>query len=357
MKLFTLGPVEMYNRTRDTASRQVPYFRVPEFSEVVLETQKMLCEVLCAPKESETIFLTNSGTGAMEATVINCFTQRDKLLIINGGLFGRVFMKICDIHSIPYESIDLSIDEALTQQHLQKYNGAGITGLLVNLHETSTGQLYDINMLAEFCKRNQAYFIVDAISSFLADPFDMQRYGVDAVMISSQKGAALEPGLSAVVLSRRIFEERVMKNDPRSYYFDFKDYAKNMERGQTPFTPAIGIIFQLNDMLKYVLEIGLDNKIAHTAALGKDFRERAKMIGLSIPAYPLSNAMTPLVFQDIDAFYIHEALKNEYDIFLNPSGLSRETIVRVGHLGNLSIKDNRVLIAALKELLEAGRKK
>lgn len=140
MKLFTIGPVEMYPETLEMSGKQLPYFRTSEFSEIMLENEVLLKESIHAPKESKVIFLTASGTAAMEAAVINCFTSDDRLLVIQGGSFGRRFSEICRIHKIPFDELILSFGEVLTKEKLEPYNKKGYSGLLVNLHETSTGQ-------------------------------------------------------------------------------------------------------------------------------------------------------------------------------------------------------------------------
>ena len=118
-------------------------------------------------------------------------TKKDRLLIISGGTFGERFEKICEIHHIPFDALRLGQDEALTASRLDAYDAKDYTGLLVNLHETYTGQLYDIGMIHDFCSRNDLYLIVDAISTFLCDEYHMRRYGIDATIVSSQKGLCL----------------------------------------------------------------------------------------------------------------------------------------------------------------------
>lgn len=132
----------------------------------MLDSERVLKRLLDADDDCKVAFLTASGTGAMEAAVSCLLTPSDKALVINGGGFGRRFTEICDVHDIPYDQIALSTGETFTKEHLEEFNGMGYTALLVNLDETSTGQLYDIALLSEFCKANGMYLIVDAISAF-----------------------------------------------------------------------------------------------------------------------------------------------------------------------------------------------
>ena len=119
VKLFTVGPAQMYQHTLEVRNHVVPYFRTPEFSELMLDNKKLMIQMMDADKDSEVIFLTASGSGAMEATVINCFDENDKLLVISGGTFGERFEKICSLHQIPYVALKLGHDEQLTESHLQ----------------------------------------------------------------------------------------------------------------------------------------------------------------------------------------------------------------------------------------------
>lgn len=351
MKLFTIGPTEMYQNTLEVKAQMVPYFRTKEFSNLMLETDSLLKKSVGTTEASESIYLTASGSGAMEATVMNCFDQNDKLLVISGGTFGERFEDICRIHSFNYEVLKIEFGQTLTQEMLIPFEDKGFTGLLVNLHETSTGQLYDIEMLSEFCQRNQLFLVVDAITVFLCDPYNMDRYHIDATIISSQKGLCLSPGLSMVILSKRMVE-KVYQSKVSSLYFDFRDYIKNMERGQTPFTPCVGILYELNDMLKKIDQESIERHLNRVRALCKNFRESIRNLPISIPDYPLSNGMTPIIFEKPIAKELFESLKNQYGIYVNPTGGKlKERLVRIAHIGNLTIEDNQMLIEHLKVFL------
>ena len=135
--LFTIGPVEMFPETLEIGSKQVPYFRNDEFSQVVHSVSAGLNRLLFN-ENGEVILLACSGTGAMEATVINCFTKDDNLIVIDGGSFGHRFVQICDIYDIPHTVIKLDDDEVLTREMIDEVIEDGkFTGLIVNLDETS----------------------------------------------------------------------------------------------------------------------------------------------------------------------------------------------------------------------------
>lgn len=349
---FTVGPVMCSDEVRAIGGEQVPYFRTPEFSAVMLESEKLILKFSKAPSGSKAVFMTNSSTGSMEAVVMNCFTGADKVLVIDGGSFGHRFVELCEIHEIPHEVIKLNHGQRLAKERLYEYDGKAFTGLLVNIDETSTGVLYDSEMIGEFCKKNGIFYVCDCVSAFLADPFDMAHCGADVMITGSQKVLACPPGVSIIVLAPRAVE-RVKNAKVKSMYFDLADVLKNMERGQTPFTPAVGILRQINARLKEIERAGgADAEIARVAAQAEDFRNKIKDLPFEFVSESPANGVTPLHPINADAYRIFEILKDEYGIWICPNGGDmKNTVFRVGHIGNLTHKDNTVLINALKDML------
>lgn len=358
MKLFTVGPVEMNEETKRIGGCQVPYFRNEEFSEVVLHSTQLIKNLVNASNNSQVLMLTASGTGAMEAMVINTLSEADTVLVVKGGTFGARFSQLCELHSIPHIDVEIPAGEKLTRDILDKYSAnKEITALLVNIHETSTGQLYDKSLLSSFCREKGCLFIVDAISSFLADEVDMKKYGIDGLIVSSQKALALEPGLSMVVLEQSLLD-RVNKINPKTMYFDFSDYITNANRGQTPFTPAVQIIYELEQRLESIEAEGIDNIILDTARKAEFFRKGIKELGLSYPTFPLSNAETPVIFDSKvrSAKSVYNELLLRYGYVVNPSGGDlADKQFRVAHIGNLRMEDIQELLLAIKSIIEEDK--
>jgi len=352
---FTVGPVQSDLEVLEIGSQQVPYFRTPEFSEVMLENEALMLKFSKAPKNSRAVFLTGSGTAAMEAAVMNVLTPDDKVLLINGGSFGQRFHELCQIHRIPFEEILLDTGRTLTQAHLQPYDNQGFTVFLVNIHETSTGVHYDGQMIADFCRRNGLLLVVDAISSFLADEFSMKDWNVDVMITGSQKALACPPGVSVLVLSERAVGH-IQNNQVCSMYFDLKSALSNGLRGQTPFTPAVGILIQINTRLKALESSGgVETETSRIAKLAENFRSRIAHLPLDICSESLSNAVTPLMTRNCSAHELFMILKDEYGIWVCPNGgAMKDKIFRVGHIGALTMEDNDVLIRALEDLVRRG---
>ena len=342
MKLFTVGPVQMYPEVADVRNQGIPYFRTQEYSDLVTGCLQNLAKLLGTKYNNNILYLTASGTAAMEAVIDNCLTQDDKALVIDGGSFGHRFCELLDWHKIPHDAVHLNWDEALTSRYLEVYENKGYTVLLVNLHETSTGQLYDIQMLSDFCQRNHMLLIVDAISTFLADNYDMDKYHIDATIFSSQKGLCLSPGLSFVAMSQRMLDKIQSHPVPSSYYFNFKSYLENIKRGQTPFTPAVCVMYELREMLNLIKKSGGKDKwLENIQKKCSYFRQKATELGLTVlDKYPLSNMLTPVYFDKLDAYDIFLKLQEKYRIFVNPCGGElAHKLFRVSHIGNTTLAD------------------
>jgi len=358
---FTVGPVQSSEAVRAIGAELVPYFRTAEFSEVMLENERLMLKFAKAPEGARAVFMTASGTGSMEAVVANVLTPRDKVLAINGGSFGHRFVELCQIHQIPYTEVIPPPGDTVAENQLEAAlqldapTPTKFTALLVNVHETSTGVRYDIEAISRFCKRHGLLLIVDAISSFLADDFNMAALGADVMITGSQKALACPPGVSIIVLSPRALK-RVEANDPHCLYLDLKGALKNQERGQTPFTCAVGTLLQIHARLKEIESNGgVESETRKIAALAADFRAKIKGLPFEICSKRMSNAVTPLHPTTANAYDIFLVLKDKYGIWICPNGGDlKDRIFRVGHIGALTVADNDALIAALTDLKKKG---
>ena len=363
---FTVGPVQSSESVREIGAQNVPYFRTAEFSEVMLENERLMLKFAGAPEGSRAVFITGSGTASMEAAVMNLLTPEDRALVVNGGSFGARFCKICEIHDVPHDEIRLEVGHKLREEDLAAKDakiakgtcsdskGKVYTAFIVNMHETSTGVLYDMKLIGDYCRRHGLLLIVDCISSFLCDEFNMAEIGADVMITGSQKALACPPGVSVIVLSPRALE-RVAKNDPKCMYFDLKDALANQTRGQTPFTPAVGTLLQINARLKEIESAGGVTAEVHKAkAMAEYFRSRIADLPLEIVSESLSNAVTPLhPTNGMSAYDIFLKLKDEHGIWICPNGGElKDQVFRVGHMGCLTTADYDKLVAALKEVLK-----
>lgn len=356
---FTVGPVQMEEETRKIGSGQIPYFRTQEFSALMKENEALLCKFFDAPENSRVVFMTGSGTASMEGGVMNFFTPKDNVLVVNGGSFGQRFVELCRIHDIRFTEIKLAFGSPLTKEILARYENCDYTGMILQLCETSSGVLYDMNMVGDFCKRNGMFLFVDAVSGFMADKISMKEMHINAAITGSQKALALPPCMSFTVLDEEA-QKRCAVNEVNSMYFNYADYLKNGERGQTPFTPAVGTLLQLNEKLKRIEKFGgieKQNEIIRKRA--EHFRTRIRPFPFEIAVNEknASNCVTALRLKNpaANARSIFEILKDEYGIWICPNGGDlAEKVFRVGHIGSISNEDADELIAAFEDLKRRG---
>ena len=352
---FTIGPVMSSEEVLKIGGEQTPYFRNDEFSQVMLENERLMKEFVYADDESRVVFITGSGTAAMEATIMNVFKEDDKVLIVNGGGFGQRFVDLCQLHDVSYDEVKLDFGCDITKETLNSYSDKGYTGFLVNICETSSGIYYNLDLISEFCNQNNIFLVVDAISSFLANPLNMIKHKIDVVITGSQKALACPPGISVIVLSKNALK-RVNNNKCKSMYFDLQDALKNGERGQTPFTPAVSILLQINARLKEIKKSGgVEVEIKRIGILANDFRDKIKDLPFEIKTESLSNSVTAVFCNSGSAKEIVDKLKFDYGIWVNPNGGElADKMFRVGHIGHLTIEDNDKLIEAFYDLKDMG---
>lgn len=354
---FTVGPVQSSDTVLAIGAQQVPYFRTAEFSEVMLENERLVKKFAHTTDDSRAVFMTCSGSGGMEAAIMNTLTKEDKALVVNGGSFGQRFVELLELHKIPFTEIKLEHGKALKAEHLAPFEGKEYTAFLLQKHETSTGVHYDISLVSDFCKRNGCFLIVDTISTFLTDPFDMAALDVGVMITGSQKALACPPGIAVMALSPSALK-RVNGIKCCCQYLDLKLALKNQERGQTPWTPAVGVLLQINARLKEIETAGgADAEIKRVACLATYFRNKLveHQLPFEIVSESLSNAVTPLHPTTQSAYKIFLKLKDEYGIWVCPNGGDmKDTIFRVGHLGYLNNTDYDMLITAFEDLKKRG---
>lgn len=352
---FTVGPVMSAAEVLEIASYSTPYFRTPEFSAIMLENERFLLEFLSAPNGSKCVFLTTSGTGAMESCVMNILNERDNVIIINGGGFGQRFVDLCNLHKRKYTEVKVDFGCQVRKGQLEVLCDKGYTALLVNMHETSSGVLYDMEMISEFCERNKILLIIDAISAFIADELDMSDLGAAVVITSSQKAMAVQPGISIIAMAPEALS-RVEENKENCMYLSLKEALKNGERGQSPFTPAVTTLLQINKRLRMISEQGgILTERKKIVEIADEFRKKIKELPLQIVSESMSNAVTALHPLNVSAQEVVRILKDEYKIWVCPNGGKQCTeIFRVGHIGYITKEDNQRLIDSFVDMKNRG---
>lgn len=349
---FTVGPVMSHPDVIEVANHSTPYFRTTEFSDVMLQNEKLMLQFLNAPERSRCVFLTTSGTGAMESCVMNILNDQDKVIVIDGGSFGHRFVELCVLHRINHTVVHCDFGKQVKKDQLEPLKDH--TALLVNMDETSSGTLYDMDFISDFCKKNNLLLIVDAISAFLSDDVDMSKLNATAVITGSQKALAVQPGVSVIALSTGALE-RIESNHEKCMYLSLKSALKNMERGQTPFTPAVTTLLQINTRLNEISRRGIQEEYNNICSIAADFRNGIKDLPLDLVSESPANAVTALRTKNRSAGEIIRILKDEYQIWVCPNGGKiGESVFRVGHIGYIRKEDNKLLLKAFHEIHDRG---
>ena len=305
------------------------YMRTDAFSQINKESEQILLDLIHCTG-GRTIIYTGSGTGAMSAVVENYVTTKQKAIVIDGGSFGHRWFQLCGYYGVPVIDFTVPFATDIDYDQLEKTVAAERPDVfLCQHHETSTGQLYDLDRISALCRKYGMSLVVDVISSFLAEPLSMDRYDIDICITSTQKGLNIPPGLSILFFSKKL--DGYTWNH-KGYYWDFDDNFSNLNRGQTPFSPATILFLQLNARLRQLkAEGGEDKNIAEIRHRALKFREYCRKYGWDIPAEVPSYAITGFQTRDTAERKIFKGLMEKYDTYIMPGG--KPGFYRVSHMG------------------------
>ena len=333
-RLFTPGPTPIPTRSLLAMAHPIDHHRLDESAEAIREVSENL--KLVFQTENDVMILTSSGTGGLEASLVNLLSPGDKAIVIRGGKFGERWGEIChsyDIRIIPIElewgkAVDPSDVERLLKEH------ADVKAVFATLCETSTGVLHDIKSLAEITSRTDAVLVVDAVSALGADELRMDEWGVNVVVSSSQKGLMTPPGLAFVSFDDKAWHMAEGSELPK-YYFDLKKAREKGLDGSTPFTPAISLIIGLRESLRMIVEEGVQNVIARHAKLAGATREAVIALGLELFAERPANTVTSIKVPDgVDGVKFVKMMRERYGItYAGGQERLKGKIIRIAHLG------------------------
>ena len=331
------------------------YMRTDEFSAINKESEEMLLDLIHC-KGGRTIIYTGSGTGAMSAVVENYVSRLGSAFVIDGGSFGHRWWDMCQYYGV--EAVDYKVEFGRDIDYddlAQRVQREQPKVFLCQHHETSSGQLFDLERISEICHRFGVSLVVDVISSFLAEPLDMDNLGIDICITSTQKGLNIPPGLSIIFLSKGIAD---FEWGHSGYYWDFEDNLRNLERGQTPFSPATILYLQLHErLLQLKAEGGEKKNIEDVRHRAQVFRTLCNKYGWQVLAENPSWAITGFQVQGFNGSGVKEpenrrvfkGLIEKYDTYIMPGG--RDGFYRVSHMGLQTDEDLRLLAERIAECL------
>lgn len=349
-KVMTLGPVEIEDEILSFGAKRMVYNRTEEFSKWIKGINKNLKYIF--QTKNDVMILASSGTGAMETAIVNTLSEKDEVLIANNGTFGERLVKICSIYNLKVKEIKGEFGKQINPNKIKENLTKDTKAVLITANETSSCTLSDIEAIGKTVQNTNAILIVDAVSCLGCDEFKTDEWHCDVVFASANKGIGIPPGMAFITFSDKAWK-MVEKSTLPKFYFDIKEYKKDIIRGQTPFTPPISLLFQLDRRLKKIKEKTIESIIDKNKKLSKQLREGISKLGLSLTSDNLSNGATGVVFPEgIDAKEIVDMMLAEHNIAVMPTPPPREhKMLRVGILGNINESDVGEFIKALERCL------
>ncbi|NLK63274.1 MAG: alanine--glyoxylate aminotransferase family protein [Fusobacteria bacterium] len=361
--LMTPGPTPVPEESRLVMAKEIIHHRTKEFSEIIKEVSDGLKYVF--KTKNPVLTLTSSGTGAMEAAVVNLFSKGDKVIAVSVGNFGKRFAQLGKTFGLNIIDIEYEWGQSAKVADLMDIldKNSDVKGVLITHHETSTGVLNDIESFGKAIKdkNKDILFVVDAISGLSANEFENDKWLIDCAVSGSQKGFMAPPGLAFVSLSDMAIEA-CKKSDIPKFYFSFEKALKEYEDNQTPFTPAITTIMSVYESCKLIKKEGIDKTIERHKTMKEAVCEGVKALNLDFfikNENDRGNTVTTVVVPEgVDGGKIAKIMASKYGITIaGGQGNYKGKIFRIGHLGDLDPLDVVTTFSALELVLsELGYK-
>lgn len=350
--LMTPGPTSVPEEARLIMAKEMIHHRTKEFSSVMKELSENLKYLF--KTENPVITLSSSGTGAMEAAVVNLFSKEEKVLIVNTGNFGKRFVDLAKTYGLNPIELTYKWGESAKLEDIKEKleSNSDIKGIFITHHETSTGVVNDIKGLGEYLKGKNILFVVDSISGLTANEFKTDEWGVDCAVSGSQKGFMAPPGIAFAALSKKAIEA-LKKSDIPKFYFSFEKALKSYDEGQTPFTPALTTILSANEACKMLKKEGIDNIINRHRIMKEATCEGVKALNLEFfikDENARGNTVTTIVSpKEIESGKIKKLMAEKYGITIAAGqGEYKGKIFRIGHLGAVDALDIVTTFSALE---------
>jgi aspartate aminotransferase-like enzyme len=334
--------------------------RSGDFSKVIAELTENLKWL--HQTNNDVLMLTASGTGAMEAGIINFLSPGDKVLVGNNGKFGERWGLVSKAFGLDVTEITAewgkTLDSEAFRKALEADTNKEIKAVIITHSETSTGVLNNLETINKHVKAHgEALIIVDAVTSLGAVNVPVDEWGLDVVGSGSQKGYMIPPGLAFVSVSAKAWKAYETAKLPK-FYLDLKQYKKATDKDSSPFTPPVNLMYGLQASLQMMKREGLENIFARHQRLTKASRAAVKALNLPLfaPDEYASAAITAVIPGGVDAEQIRNTMKKKFDIALaGGQDHLKGKIFRIGHLGFVSERDIITAIGALEAtLVELG---
>lgn len=340
VRLFTPGPIDLPAEILKKLSQPLIYHRSKDFAALYDRVKDSLKKVVAT--DAEIVFFCASGTGAMEAAVVNLLSPNEDVLVAVCGRFGERWLNLCKRYGVRPQYLSVPYGESIPPEKIEELLNTHpeITTVFTTLTETSTGALLDIKRIGAVTRKLGKILVVDGIAGIAADEFYMDDWQVDVLIGASQKALMAPPGVSFLAINRRGEAKAAGSKLPR-YYWDLATYKKFASDGQTPYTPAISVFFALDASLSKILKNGMDSVFKHHRKIASALRKGIEKMGLRLFARSPSSALTVIeIGSGVDATKIvASARDNHHILFANGQADLKGRIVRIGHMGEYSSQD------------------
>ena len=356
------GPTPCPADVLQAMAKQMINHRGPEFGQMLNGVTTSLKQLF--QTKDDVFLLTGSGTGGLEAVIVNTLSPGDKVLSVSNGVFGERFATIAQQFGAEVTPLRFEWGKAADADAVRQALQAEpqIKAVLVTHNETSTGVTNDLASISSVVKEFDKLLLVDAVSSIGSINLPVDDWHCDVTVTASQKGWMAPPGLAMVSVSQKAWQAHSKARMPR-FYWDFakaKSYLE-MATAQTPWTPAVSTVFALSVSLEMMLKEGLPNIIARHARVGRAAREGVKSLGLSLftkESYASNTVTAVAASNGLDTKKMLKILREEHQIVLAGGQQSLDgKIFRIGHLGWITEDDIEIVISALRVVLpQAGFK-
>ncbi|MGG6295804.1 pyridoxal-phosphate-dependent aminotransferase family protein [Leptolyngbya sp. AN02str] len=356
LMLMIPGPTPVPEQVLLAMAKHPIGHRSGEFSKIMAEVTEGLKWL--HQTQDDVLILASSGTGAMEAGIINFLSAGDRVLVGCNGKFGDRWAKVAQAYSLNVEKITAEWGKALDAEEfrtkLEADTNKEIKAVIVTHSETSTGVLNDLKTISGYVKAHGALMIVDAVTSLGATSVPMDEWGLDVIASGSQKGFMLPPGLGFVAVSQKAWAAYKTATLPK-FYLDLGKYKKSADQNSNPFTPPVTLFYGLQAALKMMQNEGLENIFArHHRQMNAT---RAAMRAMGLPLFAADGAASPAITAvapaGVDAEQIRSIMKKRYDILLaGGQDHLKGQIFRIGHLGFVCDRDILTALSGLEATLQ-----
>jgi len=354
------GPTALPPTVRTAGARQMINHRGPEFA-------AMLARILEGMKPffgttSDVAMITTAGSGGLEAAIVNTLSPGDRVLGVSIGAFGDRFAKIAKIYGAEVTKLDAEWGYAADADEIRERLRSlpGTKAVLLTHNETSTGVMNPIAELAAAIRAEtpDALILVDSVSGLGAVPFDMDGWGVDVVVTGSQKAWMAAPGLAMIAASPRAWAAMERATMPR-FYLDLREHRDAAAGGETPFTPAIAVAFQVDEGLRIMQAEGAANIFARHEACAAATRAGLAALGFELFADERHYSRTVTAATVPDGFdwkAFNGEAKGRGLVLAGGQGKLTGKIFRLGHLGSVTLEEILGAISTLEVVsLQGGR--